>query len=359
VHPILGRAERLATYLVAWTVVAVLLAAVLIRFGLTWLEALVFLVPLFLAYSFACLSAWYVCRANPLRSSGVFRVLAACGLTAMMTSAIWLAIARVWITMLAATTTFAEASPRFEQQLPILFAVGVLLYLLAIAVHYALLAVEAAREAEHRRLQLEVSTREAELRALRAQINPHFLYNSLNSISALAGSDPAGARRMCVLLGDFLRQTLSVSGHEGIRLADELALADRFLAIEQVRFGSRLQVERRVDAEASDCRVPPLILQPLVENAVAHGIAGLLEGGTIQLDISRQNGSLSIAIENPRDADMPAAARRGMGLDNVRRRLGAMFGNAARLETRVGAESFRVELELPWSNLTEDTIRQS
>jgi LytS/YehU family sensor histidine kinase len=135
-----------------------------------------------------------------------------------------------------------------------------------------------------------------------------------------------------------------------IRLADEIALADRFLDIEQIRFGARLQVERRIDPAASACRVPPLILQPLVENAVVHGIAGLLEGGVIRVDISRQNGSLSIAIENPRDADAVAAVAvvRGMGLDNVRRRLAVMFGHDARLETRAEPGSFRVQIELPW-----------
>ena len=120
-----------------------------------------------------------------------------------------------------------------------------LLFLLALAVHYVLIAFEAAREAERRQLELEVLTRDAELRALRAQIDPHFLYNSLNSISALTGSDAPGARRMCLLLGEFLRDTLDVGARQRIPLADELALAERFLSIEQVRFGSRLRVERR------------------------------------------------------------------------------------------------------------------
>ena len=212
-----------------------------------------------------------------------------------------------------------------------------------------MLAYETAREAERQRLELEVLTREAELRALRAQIDPHFLYNSLNSISALTGADPAGARRMCVLLGDFLRNTLSVSEHREIPLAQELALADRFLDIEQVRFGSRLRIERQIDGSATACRVPALILQPLVENAVAHGIASLLDGGTIRLDVSRRNGSLTIEIENPRDADAPARKTPGVGLENVRRRLAATFGTAARLQTREAPDRFSVELELPWS----------
>jgi LytS/YehU family sensor histidine kinase len=150
-----------------------------------------------------------------------------------------------------------------------------------------------------------------------------------------------------MLLADFLRDTLNVSSRDQIPLAEELALTDRFLGIEQVRFGERLRVERHVDAAAAQCRVPPLLLQPLVENAVTHGIAGLLEGGVIRLDVARQQGRLSIAIENPRDADTPPPSRRGVGLDNVRQRLTVMFGGDARLETQADPGRFRVELALP------------
>ena len=156
---------------------------------------------------------------------------------------------------------------------------------------------------------------------------------------------------MCLLLGEFLRDTLSVSTRERIPLAEELALADRFLSIEQVRFGARLQVDRRIDEASAACLVPPLLLQPLVENAVTHGIAGLLEGGVIRLDISRQDGRLAIVIENPCDADAAAARPGGMGLDNVRHRLDAMFGREARMDARATAGRFRVDphcrLELP------------
>jgi LytS/YehU family sensor histidine kinase len=195
---------------------------------------------------------------------------------------------------------------------------------------------------------LQVLAREAELKALRAQIDPHFLYNSLNSISALTGSDPAAARHMCLLLADFLRTTLRVSTQERITLAEELALADRFLSIEQVRFGPRLQVERHLDDEASECRIPPLVLQPLLENAVAHGIASLIEGGTIRLDVNRRDGRLLIAVENPRDPEaMPRKRGGGVGLENVRRRLSIVFGGAARLDAAAAADSFRVAMDLP------------
>ena len=345
-HPILGRVDRLAVYLAVWLTTCVLVAGVFTRFGLSWTEALALLVPLFLVYAFVCLSAWYVSRATPLTTS-VFRVMVSSVLAASFAAGLWLGLTHAWLAALSATTTFAPAADRYAQQLPFLFAFGVLLYLLSLAMHYVLIAIETARQAERRQLELEILTRDAELRALRAQIDPHFLYNSLNSISALTASDAPGARRMCLLLGEFLRTTLDVSTRRRIPLADEIALAERFLSIEQVRFGSRLRIERRVDQDASACLVPPLLLQPLVENAVTHGIAGLLEGGLIRLDVSRRNGHLAIVIENPCDADAAEARPGGMGLDNVRRRLDAMFGREARMDARAAHGRFRVELELP------------
>lgn len=346
-HPVLGRIARLAAYLAVWLALGALAAGLFTRFGLGWIEALALLVPLFLVYAFVCLSAWYVSRATSLTSSSVLRVLVSSVLAAAFASGVWLGLARAWVATLATTAMFAPAADRYGQQLPFVFAIGVLLFLLALAVHYVLIAFETARQAERRQLELEILARDAELRALRAQIDPHFLYNSLNSISALTASDAPGARRMCLLLGEFLRNTLDVSTRQRIPLTDELALADRFLSIEQVRFGSRLRVERRVDDEASACLVPPLLLQPLVENAVTHGIARLLEGGLIRFDISRRNGRLAIVIDNPCDADAPAPRPGGLGLDNVRSRLDAMFGRDARMDTHAGAGRFRVELHLP------------
>jgi LytS/YehU family sensor histidine kinase len=351
-HPILARGERLASYLAASLVVAGLLATALARQDLTWVAAFLLVLPVCVVYAFVCLSAWYICRATPLTTSSAGRVLVSSGMAAVVASSLFIALARTWMAALAAVTTLGPTQEQYEQQEPLLFASGILLFLLALTVHYLLLAFEVAREAERRRLQLEVLSRDAELRALRAQLNPHFLYNSLNSISALTAIDPAGARRMCVLLADFLRDTLAISVRDRIPLADELALTDRFLGIEQVRFGQRLQVERHVDDGAAQCRVPPLVLQPLVENAVTHGIAGLIDGGVIRLDVARRHDRLSIAIENPRDDETTPSGRRGVGLDNVRQRLVTMFGPDARLETQTDSGRFRVELALPC--LTDD-----
>ena len=150
--------------------------------------------------------------------------------------------------------------------------------------------------------------------ALRAQLTPHFLFNSLNSISALTSADPPAARRMCLLLGDFLRGTLHLSSLERIPLGQELALVDQFLAIEQVRFGERLQLERAIAPETLAIAIPPLIVQPLAENALRHGVAQRLEGGTVSIEARIEGDELIVTIENPRRAPKPRTGRPAVGL---------------------------------------------
>ena len=191
------------------------------------------------------------------------------------------------------------------------------------------------------------TAREAELRALRAQLNPHFLFNSLNSINALVGTDPEAARRMCEGLGDFLRRTLALGSRDAVTLGEELALVERYLGIEQVRFGERLRVERAVDPDAATCRVPPLLLQPLVENAIKHGIQDVVEGGAIRIEARCENGLLRVVVENPVDADAPIRRGEGVGLENVRRRLAVFGAREAHLATNRKGDRFRVTLTLP------------
>jgi hypothetical protein len=193
------------------------------------------------------------------------------------------------------------------------------------------------------------SSREAELRALRAQIHPHFLFNALNSINALVTAQPEEARRLCLLLADFLRRSLTLGSRDRVQLSEELALAEDLLAIEQVRFGARLRVERQVEEAARGCLVPPLLLQPLVENAVTHGIAQCLDGGTVRIEAGMRGERLRVAIRNPRDPEAVARKGTGIGVQNVLRRLEALYGREADLRLRAEGESFSVELELPAS----------
>ena len=272
-HPILGQLRRLIAYLLSWLPLSAMLVYLLaVPGGLTWMEAFALGIPLCLLYGFMCLSAWYSCRWTPLDRAGTLQVAFTHLLGAIVVSGIWVLSAKALAHELSAFSVFDGLEPRLSKNLPLLFGTGILLYLLAVAFFYVLFAVQQSQEAKEREMKAGVLARDAELRALKAQVNPHFLFNSLNSISALTSSDPAKAREMCVLLGDFLRRTLGLGEKAAIPLDEELSLIRSFLAVEKVRFGARIQMEENIDKDALDVVVPPLLLQPLVENAIRHGI---------------------------------------------------------------------------------------
>jgi hypothetical protein len=347
VHPLLTR-NRLGLYLLAWVPLTATSIYVLVTRGtLGWLQATVLAMAVFLFYALLCLSAWYPCRATPLGKVSFIRLLLTHLIAAGIMSFVW--------TQAGAALSYAVLSPekfnaikrQFEPQVNAIFTVGVLLYLLSVAFHYVLIAMEDSRHAEAQAFEARVEARDAELKALKAQINPHFLFNSLNSISALTSIDPARARDMCVLLGDFLRLTLGLGEKASVRLSEELDLLQKYMAIEMVRFGTRLRMLEEIEEESKACLLPPLLLQPLVENAVKHGIASLPEGGDVRLAVQRQNGRLSILVENSWDPEAPPRRSGGMGLKNVQRRLEARYGKDANLLVNTEGELFQVRLSLP------------
>ncbi len=347
-HPILARKRSLVLYLVSWSPIAALLTALLVYSGhLGWSPALAFAAPLSLVYAFLCLAGWYLCKAFPLQHTSLIRIMGIYALAAVLSSSLWILIGRGWAGMMASLPQLAELSNRYADQVPLLLGVGSLLFVLTVVVHYLMSSFEASREAETRALEMQILAREAELKALKAQIDPHFLFNSLNSISALTTVDPAKARRMCLLLAEFLRKSLALGPKALISLEEEISLASSYLAVEQVRLGPRLAVEKEIEEACKSCRIPPLLLQPLVENAVHHGVANLIEGGTIHIRAQKRGDRLSVAIENPVDQDASTSGAKGIGLDNVRGRLATLFGPEARLNLHRDRISFRAEITLP------------
>lgn len=346
-HPILARG-RLGIYLIAWIPIAGLLAVLLGLGGHRgWLETFALALPLALVDAFLCLGSWSLCRTLPLSRTGVGRIAAALGVAAVVSSGVWTALGRGWSVILKRLLRDPEVVVRFDRDLPILLGVGVLLFLLAAAVHYLLIAFEASRAAETRALELQVLARDARLESLQSQINPHFLFNSLNAISALTGSEPSSARRMCLLLAAFLRRSLSLGARREIRLDEEISLVDDFLAIEQVRFGPRLRIDRRIAEDTTGLTLPPLALQPLIENAVNHGIATLIEGGTVRVESRTVGGRLILTVENPYDPDAKRTGGAGLGIANLRARLAGTYGSEARLAVERNRGSFCVTLTLP------------
>jgi len=247
----------------------------------------------------------------------------------------------------------------YESFLPIsgfldLVLKGFLACVLTEAAYYIYLAHAQSREAERMGQELRVMAREAELRALRAQLNPHFLFNSLNSISALTTVDPKRAREMCVLLADFLRKGLRLGEKQSVALSEELDLLKNYFAIEEIRFAPRLAVEWKISSACLDSEIPTLLLQPLAENAIKHGIAQILDGGAVKLKAEAIDKSVIIDLENPIDTDSIASDRSaptkglGLGLRQVQQRLATFFGEAALLRATQSNGVFSVRLIFPF-----------
>jgi two-component system sensor histidine kinase AlgZ len=343
-----SRRDRLRLYRIAWLPVWGLLTYLVVSTGgIGWVEAGTLMALLTGLGHFISLSAWYSCKFRPIHRSTAATLIATHMVAALLLSLLWVGTGRIIAHLLAYLPQFQNLEMRFAPKMTMVYGAGCLLYLLSVAFHYVALAQDASREAEALALKSNVLAREAELKALKAQVNPHFLFNSLNSISALTSIDPAKAREMCIRLAEFLRMTLGMGEKSAIPLSEELALLEHFLAIEKVRFGERLILEESIQNESKPMLVLPLMLQPLVENAVIHGIANLPKGGWIRLVSQCHDGRLSLTVENTFDSEFAPAPRGGLGLANVRRRLEGRYGDAASMQVSAKGDCFRVQLTLP------------
>ena len=188
---------------------------------------------------------------------------------------------------------------------------------------------------------------EARLQALQARIRPHFLFNSLNAVLALIRRDPKRAERALEDLADLFR-TLMSDGRQFVRLADEIALLERYASIEQLRLGERLRVVWELDAAPPDALLPPLVLQPLLENAVYHGVEPGTGVGEVVVHVEQRGDRVLARIENPYNPEHQHRAGNRMALANIRERLQLFFDAEARLETGEREGRYRVEIEIPY-----------
>jgi sensor histidine kinase YesM len=211
------------------------------------------------------------------------------------------------------------------------FGTGV--YFALVGIEHALAYMAQARERETQAARLTAQLAEARLGALRMQLNPHFLFNSLNAITVLVrDGNTAAASRMLELLSDVLRGVLRAEGSHEAPLSTELDFLERYLAIEQVRFSDRLRPRVEVDAAIRRASVPRFILQPLVENALRHGIARRADAGLLEVAVRREGDTLVLTVRDDGPGLGPAGQAAGVGLANTRARLAALYGDRASLE---------------------------
>ncbi|SMG40268.1 Histidine kinase [Marivirga sericea] len=207
--------------------------------------------------------------------------------------------------------------------------------------------IEEQSEVEEREVKMQQMAKEAELYQLRQQLQPHFLFNSLNSISALVRSQPDQARQMVLQLSDFLRGTIGTESSKWIAVKEEIDFLKLFTNIEKVRFGHRLNVDFSIDQDISDLKLPHLMIQPLVENAIKHGLYGLTGEVSIAIQFQKRGKNLQVVVRNPFDRKAGQAKGAGFGLEAVNRRLFLIFGRYDLLKTNSNESEFSVELLIP------------
>jgi two-component sensor histidine kinase len=214
---------------------------------------------------------------------------------------------------------------------------------------YGILAALTIAYASHRKLLLrETQLLEARLQALSAQLHPHFLSNALNGIAALVDARPAEARSMIARLGELLRGGVDATQHREFALTQEIEWVERYLEVQQIRFEDRLQIDVQIAPEVMNAMVPPLILQPIVENAIKHGVEMRAEGGRVSVCADRRDGYLRVRVGNDPGAEAAGTRTAGVGLQNVRARLKALYGARQSLSIARSEGWVEAVLELPF-----------
>lgn len=346
-HPILTSRTRLLAYLLVWVPLGGLLAGLAVMQGWSRLEALALAVPMAVLGAGIYLSPYFICRVISLENQSLKNLFVIWGLAAITDGGLWSGVAWLVARFLGRFDALHALPQRITPALPVIWSLGVMLYLASAAFYYLLIALERAQKAEAEQLHLRMLAQDAELKALRAQLNPHFLFNSLNSISALTSVDSKRAREMCLLLSEFLRKSLGLGERKQVALREELDLVRAYLAIEQIRFGDRLKVDWDIAPTSEEAYVPTLILQPLAENAIKHGISALPEGGELRLSATVLNSVVTVTVENPADPDAGLKPGLGMGLRQVRQRLLGRFPERSHFEATLIEGRHRVVLTFP------------
>lgn len=251
----------------------------------------------------------------------------------------------------------AERSPRLRSPSPprrnpfsAFFLIGFRLpiYLAIVSLAHALHFYRRSKDRERRSLELEASLAKARLEALKMQLQPHFLFNSLNAIAELVHHDPKAADEMITALSHLLRLTLETSGEQELPLRRELEFVERYLAIERVRFGERLHFSLEIAPDTQTALVPTFLLQPLVENAVRHGLAPHPHAGRVTVRAHREDDRLHLSVSDD-GVGLPASPkiREGIGLANTRARLRELYDGHASLELRAET-GLHVSITLPF-----------
>lgn len=348
-HPVLNNRVRLLVWWLVWLFLA-LGQALLFYFAygsfvnISIIDSLISL----LIYSGLALSLWYpfsFFNQGKTKAGTLISNLVASG---AITVTLWVLVTKmIMLLILPEQNNYQEY---WEATLPYRIGTGFFIYGLVILTYFLFVSLTNLSEKNAREAKLESLIKETELKMLRSQINPHFLFNSLNSISSLTVTDPEKARSMVIRLSDFMRYSLSRKDEHPVSLRSELENLRLYLDIEKVRFGDRLLTEEHIQDSCLELEIPVMLLQPLYENAVKHGVYESTDIVKIVTEVCLYNGFLAITISNNYEQGVSSMKGTGTGLLNVSRRLELFYGHQASMKTEKQNGIFTVKIYIPADN---------
>lgn len=345
-HPVLINKVRLVVWWLVWLFLA--LGQALLYYyaygsfiNISIIDSIVSL----LLYSGIALSLWYPFSIFTRENGKPVMLITNIVALGAITVTLWVIVTRLLMTNIV--TDHDVYLSFWAATFPYRIGTGVFSYGLVILTYFLFVSLTNLSEKSAKEARLESLVKETELRMLRSQINPHFLFNSLNSITSLTVTDPEKAREMVIKLSDFMRYALSRKDDQPVTLRSELDNLRLYLDIEKVRFGDRLSIEENIDPGCLQALVPVMLLQPLYENAIKHGVYESTEMVTIVTTVSTTDGFIEMNISNNFDPAATPAKGTGTGLLNVSRRLELLYGNGASLKTEKENYLFTVKIYLP------------
>jgi len=346
VNPFVKNRKLLLAYTGIWFFILVSHVVILnfvlsIGFSNSIADGLVFNV----LYFFFGLGLWYTVSFNSLENYTSLKLLTNHIAAAVISSAFWTALGYYILTSFNGSDKFYE---RFLTQSVIWrFLIGMFLYIATVAVDYVIIYYNNFQEKQLREAELNALVKEAELKSLKYQINPHFIFNSLNSISSLTLSDPKKAQEMTIKLSSFLRSTLSKNEKQKNKLSEEINNAKLYLDIEKIRFEDKFDFIEEVQPACKELEVPSMILQPLFENAIKHGVYESLEKVIIKMRCGMEKNYFKITVENTFDLEAIPRKGEGIGIKNIQNRLKLIYNQDNLVTAEKINDLFRVNIYIP------------
>jgi len=353
-HPVFKSTGSILIYFGTWILLAGIQFIILVfqyhfPLEIALADALVFN----LLFGLIGLPMWFIVRYTAPSSKNLFNIVFNHLTSLVLLLVIWFGLAYSILSLLFHDETVYNDF--LTVSVPMRVISGVLLYLLLGLTFYLLIYNYNLQEKLKMEARLNTLLKESELNMLKSQINPHFLFNSLNSISSLTVTNPEKAREMVIKLSDFLRYSVSSGAGSLTSLAEELENIKRYLEIEKIRFGDKLVYELNVNPQCVEQKIPVMILQPLYENAIKHGVYESTDQVLIETECNVSSGCSEIRIINDFDPDAIPRVGAGVGLNNIRERLRLTYYRDDLLKTRKEGNRFYVELRIPDETLNQLT----